>query len=110
METEIVFNGENELMQSFEALFQKHELVIAAANSSVKASEKLPKRYSQTVSGKAYNMAMAILDLLSKKTEYEASIEVGEKITIVTRQDSAGDIEKTVSSHRGVRVLFKRKE
>ncbi|MCW5551092.1 MAG: hypothetical protein KIS67_02890 [Verrucomicrobiae bacterium] len=109
METEIVVNGEIELIRELESLFSKHEIALAMANEAVKASRRPARRYSQSILGKTYNIAKMIFEFLNKKEECEAVVEVGESTTIITKQVSPDTIEKTISAQSGVRVSFRRK-
>lgn len=108
MKTEVVFNGENELMDAFELLLQKHNVEVKVSDV-VKASETLPPRRSNACVGKVLGIAKATLELLNKSRETEAEIQLGETVKIITHQTPEGEAERIISSHKGLRVVFKRK-
>ncbi len=109
MKTEILVNGDLRVMDVFESLFGKYKLSAAMGNAIIKAGSEPPERRSQIVVGTIKQIALAILKVLTKEKEYEGELHIGKKITVITQKDSPIKIQKTITSHTGIRFFFKLK-
>jgi len=109
MKEKISVSAEHEIMDELVLIMTKHNVSVEPRENIIKASSKPPTRHSETFFGNVRDIALGILGLLKIRHDLEINFEVGNKIEVITRQDSTDKIEKTISSQKVFRFWVSNK-
>ena len=108
MKTEVICNGEHELIDELQSFLAKHQVFPEETENIVRASSTPTRRRSVTFINVAETIVTGILEMLKNHTDQRLDVQIGTTTTMLSRQESATKLQETISIHKGVRVVFTR--